>query len=238
MNHSDETDINNKPSVESLRKDFKETMNTFLDACIPLGSIENYLHFMSTSGQLYGFDTKRNIIFEPNASNKYKLIDEYIDVYFTNDIKKSLEERIGLQFSDLVELLLRPNQKEKHIGKKFFYSKSHNQIYIWSMTTSKWEKSDVEQIKYYFKNSEVFETNAKPIRSMPVGSVESFDDFGIEFEELQEINERFRDASIHYLHPKTNKIYSMNIIKNYWYIPEETVQRQILSRIQDKNAIN
>ena len=106
-----------KPNSEELKKEFKDAI-LFMDSCIPLGTIENYVHFISVSGQLYGFDTKKQVFFEPNSNKKFSLIDEYINVYFTDNMKQSLEERIGVKFDELVELKLRGNYKEKHIGKK------------------------------------------------------------------------------------------------------------------------
>lgn len=51
--------------------------------------------------------------------------------------------------------------------------------------------------------------------------------YNINFSELEEINYRFRDGSIHYINKNNKKIYSWNKIKKQWYIPNENVINQI-----------
>jgi len=216
-----------KPEVDlvQLKKQFKDTIYGFLDTCIPLGVKENYLYFLSPSSQLYGFDMKKNAFFEPNSSNKYVLINECIDIYFTDSIKKSLEEKTGVKFDELIELLLRFNYREKYIGKKFFFCPSQNTIYVWNMVTSKWEVGEIDKLKYLFSNNDILQDQTKVYKST---KVTSFEDLGIEMEDLEEISERFKDNSIHYFHLKKHKIYSLNYLKNYWYIPEEEIQKKIM----------
>ena len=52
----------------------------------------------------------------------------------------------------------------------------------------------------------------------PLEEDEFFEKHCIEWDELEEIPLRFRDASIHYYHKKNDKVYSMYIRKEKWYI--------------------
>ena len=86
--------------------------------------VENYIYFISESNQLYGFDTSKNILFEPSSVNKFNLVNSSMETYFTDDIKKMLEDKAKLKFNDLTELTLKINYREKYIGRKFFFSKA------------------------------------------------------------------------------------------------------------------
>lgn len=218
-----------------LKKQFKDIIYGFLDTCIPLGIKDNYLYFLSASSQLYGFDIKKNAFFEPNSTKKYDLINECIDIYFTDAIKKSLEEKIAVKFEDLVELLLRFNYREKHIGKKFFFCSSQNTIFVWNMVTSKWEVGEVEKLKYLFSNNEILQDQTKVYKST---KVTSFEDLGIDMDDLEEISQRFKDHSIHYYHTRKNKIYSLNYLKNYWYIPDEDLQKKIMAFVEKDKKLS
>jgi hypothetical protein len=223
----------NQENINELKKTFKDTIYGFFDTCIPLGEKDNSLYFLSLSGQLYGFDKKNKSFFEPNSTNKYILINNCINIYFTKEIKKSLEETVGINFDDLVELILRATYKEKHIGKKFFYSREKNIIFVWNMVTTKWETAEIDKLKHFFSNNEILQDDTKVYKS---SKVTSFEDLEIDMDDLEEISARFRDSSIHYYHKDQNKIYSLNYIKNYWYIPEENLQKSILSYVA-KNSV-
>jgi len=120
---------------------------------------------------------------------------------------------VKLKFHDLIELTLKMNYREKYIDKKFFYHKSDKKIYLWSMVNNKWEKSDVETLRHIFSNNDIF-TDINLIKKSE--KAKSLDDLGIDFNDLEEISLRFRDASIHYFHQKLNRIYSLNIATNLW----------------------
>jgi len=216
-------------SSQQLKKTFKETLDKFIDTSIPLCSKENFIYFISESNQLYGFDTSKNILFEPSSVNKFNLVNKSMETYFTDDVKKTLEEKAKIKFSDLVELSLKINYREKYIGRKFFFSKAENRIYIWSIVGGKWEKSDIDTLRHIFSNNEIF-TDATTVKRSE--KAKSLDDLGIEFNDLEEISLRFRDASIHYYHKKLNKIYSLNIASSVWYIPTDSVQKQLLSHVK------
>lgn len=217
-----------KIDLSELKKIYKDNVYGFLDACMPLSFKDNTLYFLSANGQLYGFDTKKTSFFEPNSTNKYTLINNCINNYFTDTIKKSLEEKAGVKFDELDELILRFNNREKHIGKKFFFCKSQNTIFIWNMVTSKWESADVDKMKHLFSNNEILHDQTKVYKST---KVTSFEDLQIDMDDLEQITARFRDCSIHYLHKDQNKIYSLNYVKGFWYIPEESIQKQILAYV-------
>ena len=216
-------------SFQHLKKTFKETLEKFIDSSIPLCSKENFIYFISESNQLYGFDTSKNILFEPSSVNKFNLINNSMETYFTDDVKKTLEEKTKIKFSDLVELSLKINYRERYIGRKFFFSKTEKRIYVWSMVSGKWEKSDIDALRHIFSNNEILNdyTTAKKSEK-----AKSLDDLGIEFNDLEEISLRFRDASIHYFHKKLNKIYSLNIASGVWYVPTDSIQKQLLSHVK------
>ena len=220
-------------TVDQLKKLYKENVYGFLDTCIPLSFKDNTLYFLSTSCQLYGFDTKKTTFFEPNSSNKYTIINTCINNFFTDSIKKTLEENYGVKFDDLVELILRFNYREKHVGKKFLFCKTKNTIFIWNMVTTKWESGDVDNMKHIFSNNEIFQDQTKIYKST---KVTSFEDLQIDMDDLDEITSRFRDSSIHYYHKNQNKIYSLNYIKGFWYIPDENIQQNILSYVAKHNT--
>lgn len=219
-------------SSEQLKKIFKTTMDKFVNSCIPLSSHENFIYFISESYQLHGFDQSKNVLFEPSSVNKLNLINDSMKTYFTDEIKKILEDSVKLKFGDLVELNLKINCREKYIGRKFFFHKNGKMIYIWSLVNGKWEKSDIDTLRHIFSNNEIL-TDPSIIKKSE--KAKSLDELGIEFHDLEEIKLRFRDASIHYYHRKLNRIYSLNIASNIWYVPTDTIQKQLLSRVKEQN---
>jgi len=222
--------------IENLRKIFNETLNGFLNKCIPLENSDSIIYFLSGTSQLYGFDRKKNSFFEPNSINKFKLVAKCIDSYFTDQVKLSFEKEMMVNFDSLKELFLKVNYREKYIGKKFFYDSDKNVIYVWNMVNSKWELiDDINKFKYIFSNTDDLQDNTKVFKS---NKVSSFEDLGIDFEDLKEIQARFRDNSIHYLHKIKNKIYSLSIIGNFWYIPDELIQKKILKYVAEQDTIS
>ena len=213
-----------------LKETFRETLNKYINNCIPLSSKENYIYFISESNQLYGYDTNKNMLFEPNSLNKFNLVNNSMELYFTDDVKKSLETKTNLKFDDLFELSLKTNYREKYIGRKFFFSKQEKRIYIWSISTAKWEKADVDKYRHIFSNNDILTDESLIKKSEKARSLE---DLGIEFNDLEEISLRFRDASIHYYHRKLNKIYSLNIASNIWYVPMDSTQKQIMKYVKE-----
>lgn len=218
---------------QELRKIFHEKLNKFLESCIPLSEKDHLIYFISESSQLYGFDSTKNILFEPTSTSKFNLIQTSMDTYFTLDVTKSLEERTGVKYTDLTELQLKSNYRERYIARKFFFCKTDSRIYIWSMVTGKWEKSDTDSIRHIFANNEIL---LDPSILKKTSKAKSLTDLGIEFNDLEEISLRFRDASIHYYHKKLNKIYSLNIAVNVWYVPTESVQKQLLVHVKSSGS--
>lgn len=102
------------------------------------------------------------------------------------------------------------------------------------MVNGKWEKSDIDTLRHIFSNNDILTDPSAIKRSEKAKSLE---DLGIEFNDLEEISLRFRDASIHYYHKKLNKVYSLNIALNLWYMPTDNVQKQLLSHVK-KNLDN
>lgn len=219
--------------ASELKKSFKDNLDKFLDNCIPLSIKENSIYFLSETSQLYGFDYGKNILFEPSTINKYNLINTAMTSYFNDEVKKTLETKYNLKFDDLIEMNLKTNYREKYIGRKFFFSKNDKKIFIWSMVTTKWEKSDIDSIRYIFANNEIL-TDPGMIKLSE--KAKSLDDLGIDFNDLEEIKRRLRDGCIHYYHRKTNKVYSLNIPINVWYGPNDLVQKELGHYGQTENT--
>ncbi|AYV80652.1 MAG: hypothetical protein Harvfovirus4_16 [Harvfovirus sp.] len=222
-------------SVEfnKLKAMFKEHLEKFVDSCIPLSVKDNCIYFLSEGSQLYGFDYGKNILFEPSSVNKFNMVNISMETYFNDEVKKSLEERGKLKFDDLIELSLKINYREKYIGRKFFYLKSEKKIYVWSIVSGKWEKSDVDSLRYVFANNEILSDLVSVKKSE---KAKSLDDLGIDFSDLEEVSHRFRDASIHHYHKKLHKIYSLSIPQNGWYVPSDAMQKQILALVATVQA--
>lgn len=230
---------------------FTSSFKSFIDNCIPLSKNDNIVYFMSKSNQMYGLDTSKQSLFEPNSSNKYKIINSCIDLYFNDDVKKSFETKTGVKFNDLTELLLKFNYREKNIGKKFFYSNKERKIFVWSLINHKWEIGDDDELVYLFTNSNIIKKSVDKLSDSNLISNKenkttknSLEDLGANFEDMEEVPKRFKDASIHYYNNKDKKIYSLNIISGSWYIPDETIQKQILVHViksqnssTDKNLV-
>lgn len=220
--------------LATLKKTFRESLDKFVDSCIPLQMKENCLYFLSDSSQLYGFDIAKNLLFEPSSVNKFNLINGSLETYFTDEVKRTLEEKAKLKFEDLVELIVKMNYREKHIGRKFYFQRSEKRIYVWSMVSTKWEKlDDVDSLRHIFSNNDIL-TDQNNVRKST--KAKSLDDLGIDYNDLEEISLRFKDASIHYYHRKSNRIYSLNIASNLWYVPVDSVQRQLLAHVKKRDS--
>lgn len=222
-------------TAEDLKKMFKETIEKFIDDCIPLSSKDNLIYFISKSNQLYGFDINKNVLFEPNSINKFNLVKSCMEIYFNDDVKTLLENKAKIKFNNLTELSVKINYREKYIGRKFFFCKNSRKIYVWSMVSGKWEISDVDTLRHIFSNNEILNDVSLIKKSE---KAKSLDDLGINFNDLEEITLRLKDTSIHYYHKKLNKIYSLNIAMGLWYVPSDTVQKQLLLHIKTQNNEN
>ncbi len=140
---------------------------------------------------------------------------------------------VGVKFSDLIIMDLRKNYHEKHVGKKFYYSKSKNSIFVWNITTAKWEiEEDASKLKYLFINNDIIQHEQNKMFVSSKGM--SFSELGIDASELEEIDLRFRDGCVHYIHKTTNKIFSCNNFQNYWFIPSDMIQSKIFEHINNK----
>ncbi|AYV83995.1 MAG: hypothetical protein Hyperionvirus15_33 [Hyperionvirus sp.] len=212
-----------------LKQTFKEHIDKFVESCIPLTVKDSCIYFLSESSQLYGFDFGKNILFEPSSNNKFNMVGAVMETFFNEEVKKSLEERGKLRFDELVELSVKINYREKYIGRKFFWYKAEKKIYVWSMVTGKWEKSDVDSLRYVFANNEILTDPGIVKKSEKAKSLE---DLGVDFADLDEIPHRFKDASLHYYHKKLGKVYSLNVPQNGWYVPGDAMQKQILVHVK------
>ena len=222
-----------------LQNMFNTSMTDYINKCIPLSVKDNrFVYFLSPSDQFYGFDLDKKLIFEPSSTNKYKLVTECIDLYFTDDVKNACETTIGVKFETLTELVLRKTYQEKHIGKKFFFSQHRNCVYIWDMVTSQWKNGEPDKIKYMFSNGDVMQIENSQVKSYVSSKETTFSELGINIDDLEELDIRFKDGSIHYLHKLQNIIYSCNIFGNYWYVPGEAVQTKIISHIKKEADVD
>jgi len=210
-----------------LKKNLLDNINDFIDSCLPLKTLtdDNTLYFLSKTYDLYGFDCKKKLIFEPNSITKYNLVIDNMKLYFNDEAKNKIKNDFDIEFNTLLELVLKINYRDKHLGKKFFYSPSNNKIYIWSLISNDWKSEDLH-LRYLFSNPEVFSEK----ENITVNNIQykSLNDFNIIFEDLEEISKRMKDSSIHYLHKKQNEIYSLNIKTGSWYKPDINTKNQLL----------
>lgn len=84
-----------------------------------------------------------------------------------------------------------------------------------------------------------FDTNKKISSNENNNNTKNIEDtlkekYNFEMNTLEEINHRFRDASVHYFHKETRDIYSWSIITKSWYKPNDTVKEQIKKYIKDE----
>jgi hypothetical protein len=217
--------------AQNLNETFKTCFSKFFNDCMPLCSEGKFVYFMSSSNQIYGFDIDKNILFEPNTTNKSNLLDQSIKIHFSESDVSNFESLSKLKFTDLVELIIKPNYKEKYLGRKYFFAKPDT-IFIWTLVSKKWEKSDVDALRHIFKNSEIFIEYTARVSE----KTKSLEELGIEYNDLEEIGLRFKDASIHYFHNKLNKIYSLNMATNNWYTPSANFQKQLLEHMESKKS--
>jgi hypothetical protein len=221
-----------------MKEIFYPTITTFVTESVPLSVDNEYLYFLTKSGQLYGFDNKRQLLFEPNDTKKFSLFESSFDLYFTEENKESLHKMAGVNFSDLNNLVLRKNYHEKYVGKKFYYSKAKNSVYVWDITTSKWEIGNTTKLRHLFSNNDIIQKDGESIGENVFVSSKgmSFADLKINESDLEEIDLRFKDGCVHYIHKVQNKIYSCNNFQNYWFIPSEAIQTQIMKHYNEKNV--
>jgi hypothetical protein len=219
----------------NIKKNFNDVFNRFINQSIPLKEEDNIIYFMSQTNQLYGLDIKNQSIFEPNSSNKYKIINSSIKVYFNDEVKKMLENKVNVKFDELEELILKFNYREKNIGKKFYYSEKERQIFVWSLVNNKWELGDNDLV-YLFKNSDIIKEISNN-NSNNIIVKKTLDELGGKIEDMEEITKRFKDNSIHYYNKKDNKIYSLNILTGSWYNPNDNIQKQIIKHYNANNNL-
>lgn len=229
-------------NVEELKKNFNETLMNFIEKCIPLDIGEHEIYFISNQklgttekSQLYGFDKRRNIIFEPIAANKNKLINKSMELYFTDDVKKNLENKVGINFTDLCELTLKNNYLDKYVAKKFFYHCGRHVIYVWNMIHNEWEVTDeVETFRHLFVNSSDIPNDIISFSSNKSTNY-TLDSLGVKFDDLDELSYRAKDGCIHYINKKTQKMYTLNLIKNQWYLTPEIYIKNIKSNMKNNS---
>ncbi len=220
-------------SIEELKSEFKSLMDIFVNNCIMINKdhIKNDIYdyyFINQAGNVYGFDSRKQLFFEPTGDKKHTVVTEGIKLYFTDVEKQVFEEKTGLPFNTLEELILRKQYKEKHIGIKYFYSEKRNNIYIWKLLGNKWEEGDCNSLRYLFSNSDLMPEMLERVVTSKIIKVDNFEDLGIQMSDLIEIQTRYRDASIHFYHKVQQKIYSSDFSKTKWYILPQVTQDQIL----------
>jgi hypothetical protein len=221
---------------DEIRTAFRADMHRFVDDSMAIGMRtekgDTEYYFMSPTGQLYAYETKKRLFFEPTGTKKIEIMNDALKLFFTDDVKTACKEKSGVEFKQLVELKLRKSYQEKHIGRKFFYHEQRHVVLVWSLTGNKWEEGECDKLKYLFSNNDII--TDKEERMVTPTKVSSFAEFGIDMDDLEELKVRYKDDSIHYHHSDQEKIYSLNIKTGVWYIPVDTVQARILQHIKDE----
>lgn len=192
--------------INLLKEKFTKTFSNFIENCHPLHINEKNMYFYTKNGQVFGYDIDKNDMYEPTYASKYKIIDEYIKSFYDILLVESFQSTANKKLDAMVPLEVRYAYKEKYCGRRFFYDKSRNCIYVWDLMTRKWETSDeVNKLRYMFSNSEIIEEENKNVK---VVTNKSLSDFNVEYEDLVEIPVRLNDMSIHYFYPKKKTVYS------------------------------
>jgi hypothetical protein len=221
--------------MEELKKQFNEVMTDFLNNCVPLAISNKELYFLSSKNGLFGFDIKQQSFFEPNSSEKYKIINKAVNDSFNEIQIKSFETLYTHSFNELNELKIRQNGQNKYTGLKAFYSKERNLIYVWNFFDNKWSSQDSQINRQYFSNNEIIpneineQVNEKPKHKPTYESYEKLEDLNITMDDLIKLtNVKLNDGSTHYKCDKLNCIISYNFINKYWYIYDKQTQSNIL----------
>ncbi len=81
-------EINNLNSLDDMKKEFYNVMAEYVNNSVPLHVSSEYFYFLTKSGQLYGYDKKRKLLFEPNDTKKHALFEESFDMYFNDEQRK------------------------------------------------------------------------------------------------------------------------------------------------------
>jgi hypothetical protein len=199
----------------------------------PLKMTESEIFFMTSKGKVIAFDRIRENFFEPNLNVRYTLVDNMIGQYIDQTVKANLTEKFGTHFENLTELTVKANYKEKYFAKKFFYSKTNKRVYTFDFIKKVWLSDEQSILRQYFNNNDIIDdedesASSKPKDSLGADKYRSLEELDIHENELQELDIRFRDASVHYYHKKRNCIYSRSFAGNYWYIPPSNIQTQLL----------
>jgi len=217
----------------------KIQLNNFIDKCIPLSIDDKFSYFVSETGEFYGYEVEKNILFEPNSTTKNKILKQCFEKQFDDSVKHQLETLAHLRFSDLIELNIKLNYKDKYLGRIFFYYKKTSMIYGWSLLTKTWEKKHSDEMRSIFSNTELFLDNMDSNdNARKSEKARTLHDMGIDFNDLEEISIRLRDGSIHYYHPALNRIVSMNMFDSRWYSPSPNVQSMLLKHVNDTKIVD
>jgi stress-induced morphogen len=222
--------------MEELKKQFTETMTDFIEKCIPLTISNKELYFLSSKNTLFGFDIKQQSFFEPNSTERFKIINQAITESFNQTHIHSFNTIYNHPFSELIELKIKQSGYNKYTGLKAFYSKERDIIYVWNFFENKWSTQDSKSNRQYFSNNEIIlnEITDTPIQQskhkITYDYYETLEDLKINETDLVKIpNIRLGDASTHYKCDKLNCIVSFNFVNKYWYIYDKEIQKKILS---------
>jgi hypothetical protein len=80
-----------------------------------------------------------------------------------------------------------------------------------------------------------YETPKKVIPKEKITEEKFKEKFGFDLSELKELPQRFRDASVHYYHPKTNEIYSLSF--GLWIKQTDSYGKSLQKYIPKDEAI-
>jgi len=220
--------------MEELKKQFTETMNDFIEKCIPLSKSNKEFYFLSPKNTLFGLDIKQQSFFEPNSNERFKIISQTVNESFNQTHIQSFNTIYGHSFTELIELKIKQTAYTKYTGLKAFYSKEKNIIYVWNFFENKWSTQDTKNNRQYFSNNEIITNEMNDVdiqqsKHKPTYDYyETLEDLNITENDLVKIpNIRLGDASTHYKCEKLNCVVSFNFVNKYWYIYDKETQNKI-----------
>jgi hypothetical protein len=134
-----------------------------------------------------------------NELEKVKLEEEKKEREKYKDLsqEEKIKAQYGVNFDDLIESDERYRDASDH-----FVHRETGKIYSWNYFSNYWYTKD--------KCGEELEKISIKVKQIK----EKYD---VYFDDLIELPERYKDASIHYKHKETGKKYSWNYFSKYWY---------------------
>jgi len=203
--------FHNKVNESDIDSVFNQRIGLFTEKMIPIDVEKKYYNspgeiiFLS-NGFIYAIDANGNI--KPMSN---KVNDTIINKYFADRLllySKALQQRHNICISELQELKLKYNHKDK-IGKKYFYHQTTDTIYSLDIGTFEWLICDLKLVYTMFENGYIIDTtqvDRRLITNSSVGRI-CLSEFGIFDKDLVKIKYNFGGYDTHYYCTKNKQVY-------------------------------